>query len=65
MPKTRNFYLQAAKHFCAWLVKSKRTNENPLAGMELANVATDRRHDCRELSLRGYQQPGYTCDRVR
>jgi integrase len=47
--KTTNFYLQAVKQFARWLVKDRRTGENPLAHLEAGNVRTDRRHDRREL----------------
>jgi integrase len=47
--QTANFYLQAGKQFCRWLVKDRRMGENPLAHLQGGNVKTDRRHDRREL----------------
>src|SRR5437763_1340491 len=48
--QTANFYLQAVKQFCRWLVKDRRMGENPLAHLQGGNVKTDRRHDRRELT---------------
>jgi integrase len=45
-----NFYLQAIKQFCRWLVKDRRMGDNPLAHLSGGNVRTDRRHDRRELA---------------
>lgn len=47
--QTSNFYLQALKQFCRWLVKDRRIAENPLAHLEGGNTRIDRRHDRREL----------------
>jgi gluconolactonase len=47
--KTCNLYLDAVKSFCAWLVKDRRTADNPLAHLSGGNVKLDRRHDRREL----------------
>src|SRR5262249_17918770 len=47
--QTSNFYLAAIKQFCRWLVKDRRTGDNPLAHLEAGNVRVDRRHDRREL----------------
>jgi integrase len=49
--QTCNFYLQAAKQFCRWLVKDRRTQDNPLAHLSGGNVKLDRRHDRRALSV--------------
>jgi integrase len=48
--QTFNFYLQACKQFCRWMVKDRRAHENPLAHLSGLNVKTDRRHDRRALS---------------
>jgi integrase len=47
--QTVNFYLQAVKQFCRWLLKDRRMGDNPLAHLQGGNVKTDRRHDRREL----------------
>jgi integrase/recombinase XerC len=48
--QTTNFYLQAVKQFCRWMVKDRRMADNPLAHLSGGNVRTDRRHDRRELT---------------
>jgi integrase len=48
--KTSNLYLDAIKHFSAWLVRDRRTADNPLAHLAGGNVKLDRRHDRRTLS---------------
>jgi integrase len=48
--QTSNWYLQAIKAFCGWLVQEKRVPENPVAYLEGLNVKTDRRHDRRAMS---------------
>lgn len=48
--QTFNFYLQAAKQFCRWMVRDGRASESPLAHLQGLNVKTDRRHDRRALS---------------
>jgi integrase len=48
--QTTNFYLQAVKQFCRWLVKDRRMADSPLAHLEGGNVRVDRRHDRRELT---------------
>jgi integrase len=47
--QTSNFYLQAVKQFCRWLVKDRRAADNPLAYLEGGNTKLDRRHDRRHL----------------
>ena len=42
-PRTRNSYLEVAKAFAGWCVKSKRLLSNPLADLAKAEQATDRR----------------------
>ncbi len=49
--QTFNFYLQAVKQFCRWLVKDRRASDNPLSHLTSLNVKTDRRHDRRALSV--------------
>lgn len=48
--QTSNHYLSALKQFARWLVKDRRSIDNPLAHLEGGNVKLDRRHDRRELS---------------
>jgi integrase len=48
--QTSNFYLQAIKQFCRWMMKHRRMGDNTLAILEAGNVETDRRHDRRELT---------------
>jgi len=47
--QTFNFYLQAAKQFCCWMIREGRAHSNPLVHLSGLNVKTDRRHDRREL----------------
>jgi integrase len=47
--QTSNFYLQAIKQFARWLVRDRRTGDNPLAHISGGNVDLDRRHDRRAL----------------
>jgi len=54
--QTCNFYLQAAKQFCRWLLKDGRAPQNPLAYLEAGNVKTDRRHDRRAFSAEDLQR---------
>ncbi len=48
--QTSNHYLSAIKQFARWLVKDRRSAENPLAHLAGGNVKLDRRHERRELS---------------
>ncbi len=48
--QTFNFYLQAVKQFCRWMVRDGRATESPLTHLQGVNVKTDRRHDRRALS---------------
>jgi integrase len=48
--QTFNFYLQAVKQFCRWMVRDGRASESPLVHLQGLNVKTDRRHDRRALS---------------
>jgi integrase len=48
--QTFNFYLQACKQFCRWMMKERRASESPIAHLDGLNVRTDRRHDRRALS---------------
>ncbi len=43
--QTSNFYLQATKQFCRWMVQDQRAAESPLSHLKCVNVRTDRRHD--------------------
>jgi integrase len=47
--ETSNQYLSHMKSFCRWLVRDRRTGDNPLAHLEAGNAQVDRRHDRREL----------------
>jgi integrase len=49
--QTSNFYLQAAKQFGKWMVRGGRASVSPIDHLQAMNVATDRRHDRRELSV--------------
>ncbi len=49
--QTFNFYLQAVKQFCRWMMKDRRATENPVAHLDRLNVKTDRRHDRRALAV--------------
>jgi integrase len=48
--ETTNQYLAHLKAFCAWLVRDRRTGENPVIHLEPGNAGVDRRHDRRELT---------------
>jgi integrase len=48
--QTSNHYLRAIKQFTRWLVKDRRTSEDPLAHLAMLNVSLDRRHDRRPFS---------------
>lgn len=48
--QTNNFYLQAIKQFCRWLVKDGRASESPVDHLTGLNVKLDRRHDRRSLT---------------
>ncbi len=48
--QTSNHYLRAIKQFSRWLVRDRRSHDDPLAHVAMQNVAMDRRHDRRPLS---------------
>jgi integrase len=48
--QTSNHYLRAIKQFSRWLVRDRRTNDDPLAHLARLNVKVDRRHDRRALT---------------
>jgi len=48
--RTSNFYLQAMKQFCHWLVADGRAGENPLAYLKGQNPKTDIRRRRRTLT---------------
>jgi len=48
--RSSNFYLQAAKQFCRWLVADGRAPDNPLAHLSGQNPKTDVRHARRALT---------------
>jgi len=43
--QTSNFYLDAIKGFCRWMVQNRRAAESPVAHLKDLNVNVDRRHD--------------------
>jgi len=47
--QTSNFYLQAIKQFCRWMVQNRRASESPVEHLKGLNIRTDRRHDRRAL----------------
>ena len=47
--RSSNFYLQAVKQFCNWLVADGRTAESPVAYLKGQNLTTDIRHARRAL----------------
>jgi len=47
--QTFNFYLQASKQFCKWMVLDRRATESPVRHLKGLNVKLDRRHDRRPL----------------
>jgi len=49
--QTFNFYLQAAKQFCRWMVQDRRACENPLQHLKGLNVRMDKRRNRRALEL--------------
>ena len=49
--QTFNFYLQAIKQFCRWMVQDRRAAESPITHLSGLNVRTDRRHDRRALTV--------------
>ena len=49
--QTFNFYVQAIKQLCRWMVKDRRALESPVAHLDGLNVKTDRRHDRRALTV--------------
>lgn len=48
--QTSNFYLDALKYFCDWLVRHDRMPKNPVGTINRIRVDADRRHDRRALS---------------
>jgi len=49
--QTYNFYIQAMKQFCRWVVQDRRAVESPVAHLQGMNVKTDRRHDRKALEV--------------
>ena len=47
--QTCNFYLQAIKQFCKWMVQDRRVSQSPVEHLQAINVRVDRRHDRRAL----------------
>jgi integrase/recombinase XerD len=47
--QTFNFYLQAIKQFCKWMVQDQRAIESAVRHLKGLNVKLDRRHDRRPL----------------
>jgi integrase len=48
-PTTVNHYLRSLKSFTAWLVRDRRTGDDPFAGLSGLNASTDIRHGRRTL----------------
>jgi site-specific recombinase XerC len=48
--QTSNHYTKTLKQFGNWVVKTRRTTENPFSDLSILNVQTDRRHDRRPLT---------------
>jgi len=48
--QTSNYYLQAFKQFCKWLVRDGRASESPVEHLSGVNAKLDRRHDRRNLT---------------
>lgn len=49
--QTFNHYLAAFQQFCLWMIEVGRAFENPTRGIKKANVALDRRHPRRALTV--------------
>jgi len=47
--QTFNYYLQAIKQFCRWMVDDRRASESPLSHLKPVNPKTDRRLERRAL----------------
>ncbi|MGA2500924.1 MAG: tyrosine-type recombinase/integrase, partial [Tepidisphaeraceae bacterium] len=54
--QTSNFYLQACKSFCKWVVRNRMASSSPVDYLEGLNVKTDRRQDRRALSAEELQR---------
>ena len=54
--QTSNFYLQAAKQFCRWMVRARKAAESPLSHLSGLNVKTDRRHDRRAYGVDEFRE---------
>ncbi len=48
--QTSNYYTQAFKQFCRWMVSERRASESPVAHVKRMNAQTDRRVERRALS---------------
>ena len=48
--QTSNHYLRSIKQFSRWLVRDRRSSDDPLAHLAMMNSKVDRRHDRRALS---------------
>jgi len=49
--QTFNYYLQAIKQFCIWMVHERRASENPLSHLKAINAEADKRHPRRSLEV--------------
>ena len=49
--QTYNWYRQAIKQFCNWMVQNDRATESPLTHLSGLDVKADRRHDRRALEI--------------
>ena len=48
--QTSNYYLQAFKQFCNWMVKERRISESPVSHLSSLNANADRRKERRNLT---------------
>lgn len=49
--QTYNWYRQAIKQFCNWMVRDSRADKSPVEHLSGLNVQMDRRHDRRALTV--------------
>ncbi|QQE12723.1 tyrosine-type recombinase/integrase [Planctomycetota bacterium] len=55
-PQTFNFYVQAIKQFCKWMVTNGRASQSPIEHLSTLNAKVDRRHERRALSVKEMQK---------
>ena len=54
-PRTMNFYTQAVRQFCSWMVRKKRATESPVRDLEMRNFEVDIRHERRALTKKEFE----------